>query len=648
MKRLYLDIETFSGIDLASSGVYRYSEAPDFQILLVAYSVDGDPVQVVDLASGEKLPTEIRAALEDDSVEKWAYNAQFERVCFTRFLDYDDDEFLDPESWRCAMAVGAYIGLPLGLEAAAHVSGALAQKMTEGRTLIRYFCKPCAPTMANGDRTRNLPEHDPEKWEVFKEYCTRDVEVEMALLKRVEKYPMPREEWENYWLDQRINDNGIKLDTRLMEQAILCDEQSRARLTDALKNLTNLDNPNSVAQMKAWLADQGTEANSLNKAMVHELLQVAPDDVAKVLTLRQELAKSSVRKYQAMRNVVCNDGRARGLIQFYGAPRTGRFAGRLIQVQNLPQNHLPNLEQARVLLRDGDFDALEAQFDSIPIVLSELIRTAFISRPGMKLVVADFSAIEARVLSWLAGEEWRNQVFSGDGKIYEATAARMFRVPIDSVTKDSEYRQKAKQTELACGYGGGVGALKKMGALAAGIKEEELQPLVDAWRQSNPHIVRFWHDVDRATKKAVSEKTYVDLRNLSFDYRGGMLQITLPSGRKLSYIRPRIEPNRFENESVTYEGVDAKHKWSRLESYGAKFVENIVQATSRDILCEAMQRLWGAGLSIAMHIHDEIVMEASPKVSVDAVCQLMSRSPQWAKELNLRADGFQCQFYQKG
>ncbi len=643
MIKLNIDIETYSSVDLAKSGVYRYTEAPDFEILLFSYSTDSGPVQVIDLASGEMLPASIRNAIFDESVTKWAFNAQFERVCLSRYFD----RWLKPDSWRCTMAWSAYLGLPLSLEGAALVTGADNQKLTEGKDLIRYFSVPCKPTQANSGRLRNLPEHAADKWERFKAYNIRDVEAEMAIQSRLEKFLMPEDEWQNYILDQQINDRGIQLDMELVEQAIKCDEKSRAQLTWTMRELTDLDNPNSVAQMKAWLAENGLETESLDKAAVKELLQTAPERLSRVLELRQALAKSSVKKYTAMKNAVCSDGRARGLLQFYGANRTGRFAGRLIQVQNLPQNHLPDLEQARSLVRAGQFDAMEVLYDSIPVVLSELIRTAFVPKEGCKFIVADFSAIEARVIAWLAGESWRNDVFATHGKIYEASAAQMFRVPIEEITKGSPLRQKGKIAELALGYGGSAGALKAMGALDMGLSEEELKPLVSAWRNANPNIVRLWWDVDNAVKTAVKEKTRTETHSIQFEYCSGMLLIRLPSGRQLTYVKPRMGVNSFGSESVNYEGVGSTKKWERIDSYGPKFVENIVQAIARDILCYAMRRLDQAGHKIVMHVHDEAVIEAPVETSVQGVCSIMGETPPWSKGLLLRADGYECDFYKK-
>jgi len=652
MRELYIDIETYSGTDLGKSGVYRYSEDPDFEVLLFGYCVDDGEVRVIDLASGETLPPEIVEALTDNSVLKWAHNAQFERICLSRWLSRKGifngtSNFLNPISWRCTMVWAAYLGLPLSLEGAALVTGAEKQKLTEGKDLVRYFSSPCKPTKSNGGRTRNLPFHAPEKWERFKEYNARDVETEIAIMKRLAKFPMPEDEWKNYILDQEINDRGICLDMDLIKQAITCDKKTRASLIEELQEITDLDNPNSVAQMKEWLAENGLETETLGKQAVKELLNTAPESLREVLALRQDLAKSSVKKYTAMENAVCSDGRARGLLQFYGANRTGRFAGRLIQVQNLPQNHLPDLVQARQLVKSGNFDILEALYDSVPSVLSELIRTAFVPKPGYKFIVADFSAIEARVISWLAGEQWRNEVFATHGKIYEASASRMFRVPIEEITKGSPLRQKGKIAELALGYGGSVGALKAMGALDMGLSEDELQPLVTAWRAANPNITRLWWNVDDAVKTAVREKTEAQTHNIIFEYRSGFLFISLPSGRKLSYVKPRIEVNRLGSESVTYEGIGTSKKWERIESYGPKFVENIVQAISRDILCYAMQRLSSEGLPIVMHVHDEVVLETPFEVLPEDVCRIMSETPSWAKGLILRAEGFECQFYKK-
>ena len=663
MKTLSIDIETYSGYDLSKCGVYKYAESPDFEILLFGYSIDGSEVQVIDLAAGEHLPTEILNVLTDDNVQKWAFNANFERVCLSRYISDMDisldpfadnhhsaeilgkAKYLNPISWRCAMIWSAYMGLPLSLEGAGAVLGLEKQKLTEGKDLIRYFCSPCKPTATNGQRMRNRPEHAPDKWEAFKAYNRRDVETELSIQERLAKFPVPDTVWEEYAHDQEINDRGVALDMALVRNAIKADARSRTELTRLMKELTDLDNPNSVQQMKQWLADNGMETDSLGKKVVTELLKDAPEPLGKVLSLRQQLAKSSIKKYQTMENAICADGRARGMFQFYGANRTGRWAGRLIQMQNLPQNHLADLEDARWLVHDGEFAALELLYDNIPDVLSQLIRTAFVPKDGYKLIVADFSAIEARVIAWLAGERWRNDVFATHGKIYEASASQMFHVPIEEVTKGSPLRQKGKIAELALGYGGSVGALKAMGALEMGLSEEELRPLVSAWRSANPNIVRFWWDVDRAAMKAVRDRTVTETHGIRFGYQSGMLFIVLPSGRRLSYVKPRIGTNQFGSDCVTYEGVGGTKKWERIESYGPKFVENIVQAISRDILSYAMQTL--RHCSIVMHIHDEVVIEAGPEMSAEILCQQMSRTPPWAEGLLLIADGFDCSFYKK-
>ena len=663
MKTLSIDIETYSGYDLSKCGVYKYTESPEFEILLFGYSVNGSEVQVVDLAAGETLPPEILDALADDNVQKWAFNANFERVCLSRYLSdigisldpFADNHhsaavlgkarYLNPTSWRCAMVWSAYMGLPLSLEGAGAVLGLEKQKLTEGKELIRYFCTPCKPTASNGQRTRNRTEHAPEKWESFKAYNRRDVEAELSIQERLAKFPVPDSVWEEYAHDQEINDRGVTLDMTLVRNAIKADTRSRTELTRLMKELTDLDNPNSVQQMKGWLADNGMETDSLGKKVVVELLKDAPEPLGKVLALRQQLAKSSVKKYQTMENAVCADSRARGMFQFYGANRTGRWAGRLIQMQNLPQNHLTDLEEARGLVHDGDFATLELLYDNIPDVLSQLIRTAFVPMDGYKLIVADFSAIEARVIAWLAGEHWRNEVFATHGKIYEASASQMFNVPIEEVTKGSPLRQKGKIAELALGYGGSVGALKAMGALEMGLSEEELRPLVSAWRSANPNIAQFWWDVDRAAMRAVRDRTVTETHGIRFGYQSGMLFITLPSGRRLSYVKPRIGTNQFGSDCVTYEGVGGTKKWERIESYGPKFVENIVQAISRDILSHAMQTLHHC--SIVMHVHDEVVIEVDPRMSTEVLCQQMSRTPPWAKGLLLAADGFDCSFYKK-
>ncbi len=645
MNTLEIDIESFSDVDLSKAGVYRYSESPNFEILLFGYSVDGSDVKVVDLACGEKIPAEIMSALEDETVEKWAYNAQFERICLSRYLGLPDGEYLDPSSWKCSMVWAAYLGLPQSLENVGAVLGLEKQKLSEGKDLIRYFCVPCKPTKTNGGRTRNLPEHDREKWERFKAYNFRDVEAEMQIQQRLVKFPMPDFVWEEYWQDQEINDRGIGVDMEMVGQSIQMDECSKSRLSNAMKKLTELENPNSVQQMKQWLSENGMETDSLDKKAVAELLKTAPEPLAEALVLRQQLAKSSVKKYTAMRNAVCRDSRARGMFRFYGGNRTGRFSGKIIQLQNLPQNHIPDLAQARELVKTGNFDALAMLYEDIPDTLSQLIRTAFVPQGGRKFIVADFSAIEARVIAWIAGERWRLKIFEGGGDIYCASASQMFHVPVEKHGINGHLRQKGKIAELALGYGGSVGALKSMGALEMGLAEEELQPLVSAWRDSNPNITEFWWAVDRAVKECIKKRVQTETHGIRFSYESGMLFITLFSGRRLAYVKPRIGENQFGGESVTYMGVGGTKKWERLESYGPKFVENIVQATARDILCYAMQTL--KNCAIVAHVHDEIIIEADKRMSLSAVCEQMGRTPSWAKGLLLRADGYECSFYQK-
>lgn len=783
MKTISIDIETYSDVNLAKCGVYKYAESPDFAILLFGYAVDGGPVQVIDLAQGETLPEEILEAFTDDSIIKWAFNANFERVCLSRYLtdlgrsldpfhdhhplSQDCAMFLNPAGWKCSMVWSAYMGLPLSLEGVGAVLNLDNQKLKEGRDLIRYFCVPCKETKTNGGRTRNLPRHAPDKWNLFKSYNKRDVEVEMAIQERLKKYPVPDTVWEEYHQDQEINDRGIAIDLELARQAVAMDAKSRESLMGALKEKTGLENPNSVLQMLGWLEARGLKSDSLGKKQVKELLKTAQEPLRSVLQLRQKLAKSSVKKYQAMEMTACQDGRARGMFQFYGANRTGRYAGRHIQIQNLPQNHLPDLSEARELVRQGNYGALDLLYDSVPDVLSQLIRTAFVPREGMKFVVSDFSAIEARVISWMAGEKWKSAAFAAGKDIYCSTASQMFGVPVVKHGVNGDLRQKGKIAELACiaegqlvltdhglipienvttedrvwdgenwvhhdgvvyrgerevmryagllatpdhpvyveekedpvlfraaaengyhlqrlcssivirygdppararvydilnagphhrftvsdclvhncGYGGSVGALKAMGAMDMGITEEELGPLVQSWRAANPHIVDFWWQVDGAVKTAIKQRIPAQVNNLRFFCKSGMLFIELPSGRRLSYVKPRIGENKFGGESVTYEGIGATKKWERLESYGPKFVENIVQGTARDILCYAMQTL--RHCAIVGHVHDELIIECSKDVSVDAICQQMGRTPPWAEGLILRADGYECEFYQK-
>lgn len=659
IRTISIDIETFSDVDLGKCGVYKYAQSEQFEILLFGYAVNGGEVQVIDLAEGERIPEEILAALADEAVIKWAFNASFERVCLSNYLkkhypqyfkSYSVPEdtvgdYLNPSSWRCSMVWVAYMGLPLSLEGVGAVLGLEEQKLKEGKDLIRYFCVPCKATKVNGGRTRNLPEHDMDKWNHFKFYNQRDVEVEMSIQDRLKKYPVPDFVWDEYHLDQEINDRGILLDMEVVENAIAFDEASKAEIAAAMKDITNLSNPNSVAQMKGWLSEQGAEAESLGKKDVAKLIGDVDGEVKEALVLRQQLAKSSVKKYQAMQNAVCLDGRARGMFMFYGANRSGRWAGRLIQLQNLPQNHMEDLEQARSLVKVGDYAAMDMLYDNIPSALSELIRTAFVARSGYKFCVADFSAIEARVLSWLSGEQWRTEVFVNNGDIYCASASAMFGVKVEKHGENSHLRQKGKIAELALGYGGSVGALKSMGAIEMGISEEELQPLVDSWRSANPNIVRFWWNVDRAVKKAVRDREPAEVNGIRFLYQSGMLFIQLSSGRRISYVKPRMGVNDWGSESVTYEGVGGTKKWERIESYGPKFVENIVQAISRDILCYAMRTL--SHCMICAHVHDELIIECREDTSLEAICEQMGRTPPWADGLVLRADGYETAFYKK-
>ena len=653
MKTLSLDLETYSSVDLGKSSVYRYAESPDFDILLLGYCADGGEVQVVDLAQGEQIPTEVIDALTDECVCKWAFNAQFERVCLSQWLRRNgyplrneryaapDDPcmaYLNPAGWHCTMVWSAYLGLPLSLKDVGAALGLDKQKLTEGKELIRYFCVP------GKDGTRHMPASAPEKWATFRAYNLRDVETEMSIQERLGKYPVPEEVWSQYHLDQQINDRGIGVDRTLVRGAIGIDKRSREELTAQLQELTMLDNPNSVQQMKDWLAANGLQTDTLGKKQVAELLKTAPEPLKSVLVLRQQMAKSSVKKYQAMENAVCADGRVRGCFQFYGA-RTGRWAGRNIQLQNLPQNRMPDLEQARSLVRAGDYDSVRLLYDSTPDVLSQLIRTALIPNPGKTFFVSDFSAIEARVIAWLAGEQWRQQVFAEGKDIYCASASQMFGVPVEKHGVNGHLRQKGKIAELALGYGGSVGALKAMGAIEMGLKEDELKPLVDAWRTANPMIVKLWWEVDRAVTRAVSDKTATETHSIRFTCQSGMLFITLPSGRRLAYVRPRIGENQFGGSAITYMGTNAAKQWARLESYGPKFVENIVQAISRDILCHAMQAL--RDCAIVAHVHDEVILEADPGMSLEAVCERMGRTPPWAQGLLLRADGYATPFYKK-
>ena len=658
IKTLSLDLETYSSVDLAKCGVYKYAESPDFEILLFAYSINEGAVQVVDIACGKEVPEEVLAVLADNAVEKWAYNAQFERVCLSNWLrrnypqyfkSYGSPEdsvrgYLDPAAWKCSRIWGAYMGLPLSLKGIGAVLKLDEQKMEEGADLIKYFCKPCRPTKKNGGRTRNLPQHAPEKWTLFKKYNKRDVEVELGIKARLAKYSVPNFIWDEYHLDQEINDRGILVDMTLVENAIEIDAKTKQSLRSRMQGVTGLENPNSVMQMKDWLSSKGIETESLDKKAVKDLLPEADADVADVLSCRQQLAKASVSKYRAMAKAVCADGRARGMFAFYGANRTGRWAGRIIQLQNLPQNHMDDLAEARSLVRDGNFEALELLYDNIPVVLSELVRTAFIPKPGYRYVVSDFSAIEARVLSFLAGEQWRINVFREGKDIYCASASQMFGVPVEKHGINSHLRQKGKIAELALGYGGSIGALKSMGALEMGLTEEELQPLVNAWREANPNIVRFWWDIDAAVKKAVMYKTSVNSHGFRFYYQSGMLFIDLPSGRRLSYVKPKIGMNRFGSDCVTYEGINLG-KWTRLETYGPKVTENLVQAVARDILAYSMQTL--KDFFIVGSVHDELIIECPPETSLETICDQMGKTPPWIQGIDLRADGYECGFYMK-
>ena len=659
IKEMSIDLETYSDVDISKCGAYKYAESENFEILLFGVSIDGGDVQVFDLACGDTIPDDILAALSDYTVTKWAFNANFERICLSNWLrkhhpahfkgysipEDPASKYLDPASWKCTMIWSAYMGLPLSLEGVGAVLKLQDQKMKDGKDLIKYFCCPCKPTKVNGGRTRNLPEHAPDKWETFKTYNKRDVDVEMAIKQRLSKFPVPDFVWEEYHLDQEINDRGIMLDMDVVENAIAFDEKSKAELMIAMQNITNLDNPNSVVQMKQWLSDNGIEAESLGKKDVAAMIKNTDGDVAAALKLRLQLAKSSVKKYQAMQNTVCKDGRAHGMFQFYGANRSGRWAGRLIQLQNLPQNHMNDLAEARELVRTGDYETLELLYDDIPDTLSQLIRTAFIARPEYKFVVSDYSAIEARVLAHLAGESWRSKVFTEGKDIYCASASQMFGVPVEKHGVNSHLRQKGKIAELALGYGGSVGALISMGALDMGLTEDELQPLVDSWRASNPNITAFWWNVDNAVKTTIKMKIPTEVNGIKFLCRSGMLFIKLPSGRTLSYVKPRIGENRFGGESVTYEGVGSTKKWERIESYGPKFVENIVQAVSRDLLCFAMRNL--SYCFICGHVHDELIIECSQDVDYKSICNIMSRSPNWMPDILIRGDGYETNFYKK-
>lgn len=642
MKRLSIDLETYSSVDLGKSGVYKYAESEDFEILLFAYSIDDGEVKVIDLANGEIIPEEILSALSDKSIEKWAFNANFERVCLSRFLG----KKLKPQGWYCTMIWSAYLGLPLSLEKVGEVLKLDKQKMNEGKALIRYFSIPCKPTKTNGMRTRNLPHHDLEKWSTFKKYNQRDVETEMAIKKKLSTFPMPQSEWENYWIDQNINDRGILIDESLVDSAIKFDEILRDENMDRAIELTGLENPNSPLQLKEWLNKKGLEIDSLAKKDVKSALKNTEGDIKEVLELRQELSKSSVRKYDAMKNVIGKDNRARGLIQFYGANRTGRYSGRLIQVQNLRRNNLKDLELARSLVKNRDYETMEILYESPSDILSQLIRTAFIAKEGTRFIISDFSAIEARVLAWLAGEKWVLDAFENGEDIYCRTASRMFGVPVEKHGVNGHLRQKGKIATLACGYQGALGALKAMSGIEMGLSEDELQSIVDSWREANPNIVSLWWDIDSVVKRVVKTRSKEEYKNLVISYEKGILFIELPSKRRLAYPKAKIGMNRFGGESVVYEGVVVGNKWDKIESYGGKFVENIVQAIARDILAEAMMRLEKKGFNIVMHIHDEVVIE-SDSSSVEEINEIMSIVPCWATGLILDADGFESEFYKK-
>lgn len=643
MDTLAIDIETYSDVSLPDCGVHRYAASEQFEILLFAYSLNDEPTQIIDLASGEKIPDKIMEYLMDDSVIKTAYNAAFERNCINRFFGLS----LKPEGWRCTLVQASMLSLPLSLEGVGEALNLDKKKMSEGKDLIRYFCMPCKPTKANGGRTRNLPSDAPEKWELFKTYCIGDVDVEKQIRNKLAKFPIPDREQKLYCMDQRINDRGIMVDQELIGHAVACDLLYKETVTKKAYEISGLENPNSVSQLKDWLNEKGIEVDSLAKAAVEELVENTQGDVAEMMKLRLAMSKTSVKKYEAMERSVCPDGRVHGLLQFYGANRTGRWAGRLVQIHNLPQNHMEDLELARSLVKEGRYDLVEILYDSTPDVLSELIRTAFVARPGCRFIVSDFSAIEARVMGYLAGEGWVMEEFRGAGKIYEQTASKMFHIPIEEITKGSPYRARGKVASLACQYGGAEGALISMGALNF-VEEEELKGLVQSWRTANPHIVNYWYEIDGAVKAAVKERKMTKVGMVTVYYQSGMLKIALPSGRVLSYVRPRMTVNRFGSESVSYEGIGTNRKWTRIESYGAKFCENIVQATARDVLAEAMLRLEKKGFDIVCHIHDEVVLEVPEgSSSVEEVNEIMAVCPDWCEGLPLKAAGFESPFYKK-
>lgn len=648
MKKLSIDIETFSDIDLIKCGVYKYADSPAFEILLFAYSIDDGEINIIDLVNGEELPEEIAEAIKSDTVIKTAFNAQFERVCLSKYLGLPEGEYLNPQSWYCTAVQAAELSLPSSLADVGAALGLERQKMTEGKELIKYFCVPCKPTKSNGGRTRNMPKDAPDKWTLFKEYCKRDVDVERQIAEKLKKYPLSKSEHDLYVLDQRINDRGVLVDLEFARQAVKLNSIQSAVATEQAYTLTGLENPNSVAQLKEWLIENGVEIDSLSKKAVAALADETDGDIQEMLHLRLLMSKTSVKKYEAVMRSVCKDNRVRGMMRFCGASRTGRWSGQILQVQNLPQNHLPDLTLARDIVKDGDFEMLDMTFGNVPNVLSELIRTVLIPKQNHRFIVADFSAIEARVLSWLAGEQWRLDTFRNGGDIYCASASQMFRVPVEKHGVNGHLRQKGKISELACGYGGSVGALKNMGAVEMGVPEDELQGLINDWRNANPHIVKLWTEVRNAAMKAIKEKTIVSLGKLVFMYERGILFIRLPSGRRLSYIKPRIGTNRFGGDSITYMGVGASKKWERLETFGGKLVENIVQAIARDLLASAMMNVANAGYDIVFHVHDEIIAEAPDgQGSVDEMCKLMSINPDWADGIPLSADGYECEYYRK-
>ena len=648
MKKLSCDIETFSDVDLIRCGVYKYADSPDFEMLLFAYAADDGDVHIIDIAGGEELPEKIIQAIKSDTVVKTAYNAQFERVCLSRYLKLPEGEYLNPQSWYCTAVQAAELALPLSLADVGSVLGLERQKMTEGKELIKYFCVPCKPTKSNGNRTRNRPCHDINKWETFKKYCMRDVDVERQIADKLKMYPIRDEEHRLYVLDQIINDRGVLVDSELAEQAVKLNSIQTTVAVEQAYMITGLENPNSVTQLKQWLKENGVEIESLSKKAVKSLADETDGDVSEMLKLRLLMAKTSVKKYEAVIRSVCSDNRVHGMMRFCGANRTGRWSGNILQPQNLPQNHLPDLTLARDIVKDGDFEMLDMMFGNVPNVLSELIRTILIPKPNHRFIVADFSAIEARVLAWIAGEQWRIDTFKNGGDIYCASASKMFKVPVEKHGVNGELRQKGKISELACGYGGSVGALKNMGAVEMGVQENELQGLINDWRNVNPHIVRFWYEVGNAAMKAIKEKTTVPLGKLVFAYERGILFIRLPSGRRLSYIKPRIGTNRFGGDSITYMGINSAKKWDRLETFGGKLTENIVQGTARDLLANALINAANAGYDTVFHVHDEIICEVPNGYgSVDELCRLMCIKTDWADGLPLNADGFECEYYKK-